>query len=209
MRCSFVMGPPNERVALVLLDARCLPQRLRILRLAPRASLTHFSFSYFLTQPDAPDATVLGGEQWRWLQALPALDAEQRVVLTIFVSSIQLVNNYSYDSENWGLYPAERARLLALLRSWPCAVVVISGDRHYSELALECRCGVSFLCWHARTYFTGLFPQRGQCRVGTNNERHRQRAVAASAAVRLQSFQVRLFCLCSKLCSLRAFASIV
>jgi hypothetical protein len=82
---------------------------------------------------------VLGGEQWQWLQQLPALDVQQHVSLTIFVSSIQLVNNCSYESENWGLYPGERARILALLRSWPSAVAVISGDRHYSELALECR----------------------------------------------------------------------
>ena len=151
------MGPPNERVALVLLDARYLPTLLHCIRcLAPHASVSHFLFSYFLTQPDAPEATVLGGEQWRWLQALPAVDAEQRVALTIFASSIQLVNNYSYNSENWGLYPAERARLLALLRSWPCAVAVISGDRHYSELALECRWWRVFPMQHACTFFIRL-----------------------------------------------------
>ena len=50
-----------------------------------------------------------------------------------------MVNNQSYNSENWGQYPAERARMLALLREWPCAVVVISGDRHFSEMAQECR----------------------------------------------------------------------
>lgn len=97
--------------------------------------------SYFLTEPGAPHATVLGEEQWQWLRSLPALDVQQHVALTIVASSVQLVNNRSFDSENWGLYPAERARLLALLRSWPCAAFVISGDRHYSELAQECRCG--------------------------------------------------------------------
>ena len=74
-----------------------------------------------------------------WLQGLPALDLQQNVALTIVVSSIQMVNNQSYNSENWGQYPAERARMLALLRAWPCAVVVISGDRHFSEMAQECR----------------------------------------------------------------------
>ncbi len=82
---------------------------------------------------------MLGAEQWQWLEALPAEDELQHVAVTIVVTSIQLVNNQSYDSENWGLYPAERARLLALLRSWPCASLVISGDRHFSELAQECR----------------------------------------------------------------------
>jgi phosphodiesterase/alkaline phosphatase D-like protein len=95
--------------------------------------------SYFLTQPGADGDTVLGAQQWQWLQALPALDQQQHVALTIVASSIQAVNNQSYDSENWGLYPAERARLLQLLRSWPCAVLIVSGDRHYSELAQECR----------------------------------------------------------------------
>ena len=37
------------------------------------------------------------------------------------------------------MYPSERERLLSLLRAWPCAVFVVSGDRHYSELAQECR----------------------------------------------------------------------
>jgi alkaline phosphatase D len=95
--------------------------------------------SYFLTEPDADGAGLLGSQQWQWLHALPALDAQQHVAITVVVSSIQIVNNQSYGSENWGLYPAERARLLALLRSWPCSVIVVSGDRHYSELAQECR----------------------------------------------------------------------
>jgi hypothetical protein len=103
-----------------------------------RASVT-VHVSYFLTEPDADGASVLGSQQWQWLHALPALDAQQHVALTVLVSSIQMVNNQSYGSENWGLYPAERDRLLALLRTWPCSVIVISGDRHYSELAQECR----------------------------------------------------------------------
>jgi phosphodiesterase/alkaline phosphatase D-like protein len=92
-----------------------------------------------LTDDRASSATILGSEQWQWLQSLPALDAKEHVALAIVVSSIQVVNSHSFDSETWGLYPEERERLLTLLRGWPCAVVVVSGDRHYSEFALQCR----------------------------------------------------------------------
>lgn len=121
--------------------------------------------SYFLTEPGASSATVLGREQWLWLQGLPALDAQQHVALTIVASSIQMVNNQSYDSENWGLYPSERERLLSLLRSWPCAVFVVSGDRHYSELAQECRWATAALI-HCKSARAQLFVDACRRREG-------------------------------------------
>ena len=182
-RRSFVMGPPHERVAVIILDTRCLRSR------APHFTpLVTTNCSYFLTEPDADGATVLGSEQWQWLRRLPALDARQHVALTIVASSIQLVNNQSYDSEHWGLFPAERARMLALLRSWPCAVVVISGDRHYSEVAQDCRS--LFLSRSIRSHVSHVCPQREQGRVGSNHERHRPIARSAAAAIRLQPVQV-------------------
>jgi len=74
---------------------------------------------------------MLGEAQWNWL-------AEQLVVpaqVRLLVSSVQVVSN-EHPHERWGVFPHERARLLALIGSTRAAgVVVLSGDRHRGELS--------------------------------------------------------------------------
>ena len=75
-------------------------------------------------------ATILGAEQWTWL--------EQQVQhspasLMVVVSSIQVWTTNPVV-ESWGQYPSERQRLLELLASCQSRVVVVSGDVHAAEI---------------------------------------------------------------------------
>lgn len=77
------------------------------------------------------DATVLGDDQWAWLERRLREPAEIRAV----VSSISLIAT-EHGSEKWANFPKERARFLALLRSTQAkGVVVVSGDRHLAEIS--------------------------------------------------------------------------
>jgi len=74
---------------------------------------------------------VLGAEQMAWLGRVLEEPAEVRIVL----SSIQLAFT-GHHWEHWGNFPAERARLLKLIRdSGAGGVIVVSGDRHAAEIS--------------------------------------------------------------------------
>lgn len=74
--------------------------------------------------------TVLGKEQWLWLEKLmnqPETD------LFIMASSIQLLSN-DHAWEKWGNFPHERERMLRLIGNKN--VLVLSGDRHITEFSV-------------------------------------------------------------------------
>ena len=80
---------------------------------------------------DDPDATVLGAEQWRWLEAELAKPADLRLIVT----SIQAIPD-EHCWEKWGNFPADRTRLLNLAgQPGVQPVVLLSGDRHLGEIS--------------------------------------------------------------------------
>lgn len=117
---AVVVGPQGQRVQLLLLDTRWFRDPLRAGGVSKRY-IPH----------DESGPTVLGEAQWRWLEAQLRVPAELRILVT----SIQLeVDEHPF--EGWGLFPAERRRMLDLIASTQAAgVVVVSGDRHRGELS--------------------------------------------------------------------------
>lgn len=78
-----------------------------------------------------PKATILGAEQWAWLEAELKKPADLRII----VSSIQIISS-EHIYEKWQNIPAERKRFLELLKSCDTKrVVLLSGDRHLAELS--------------------------------------------------------------------------
>lgn len=116
---AFVLGPPRQRIQVILLDTRWSRSPLRPSdepgrRYAPVRE---------------PGATILGDEQWRWFGEQLREPARLRIV----VSSIQVLSG-EHGFESWSLFPAERERLINVLaESGP--VVVVSGDRHRGEIS--------------------------------------------------------------------------
>ena len=84
--------------------------------------------------PDAdPANTMLGEEQWRWLEARLREPADVRIL----VSSTQCVVE-GHGWERWGNLPLERERLYRLIRdSGARGVVIVSGDRHIGAIYHE------------------------------------------------------------------------
>jgi len=115
-------GPEGRRVQVVMLDTRFFRSPLATVP-KERAML-----GGRCVPTDDAATTVLGPEQWRWLEAMLAEPAELRII----VSSIQF-GPEPHGGECWANFPHEQRRLLAALEGRRC--VVLSGDRHWSEFS--------------------------------------------------------------------------
>jgi len=125
---SVVLGPPGQRVQLILLDTRYHRSPLKPNGLQRVAGKPYFG--PYAPEED-PAVTMLGETQWAWLAEQLKIEAEVRVI----ASSVQVLAN-EHNWEKWGNFPAERQRLFDLIReSQANGVILISGDRHHAELS--------------------------------------------------------------------------
>jgi alkaline phosphatase D len=126
---SHRFGPPGRVVQIVTLDTRYFRSPLHRVD-SPETDWIGGIPGNYLPSTD-PAATVLGADQWRWLESVLRPPADVRVI----VSSIQVLPD-DHRFEKWGNFPAERRRLLALIRATGATgVVLLSGDRHTGELS--------------------------------------------------------------------------
>ena len=120
-----VFGPAGSRVQVIMLDTR---YHRSALRRRPEGMPGDGRY----LPDETPGKTMLGAEQWRWLEEQLRQPAELRLV----VSSIQVVPE-DHGWEKWMNLPRERERLYALIRTTGAkGVVFLSGDRHLAELSM-------------------------------------------------------------------------
>jgi alkaline phosphatase D len=82
-------------------------------------------------------ATLLGEQQWRWLETQLRRPARIRII----ASSIQVLPEFS-GWEAWANFPFEKKRLLGLIeKNRADGVIFISGDRHFAEISVVRRHG--------------------------------------------------------------------
>lgn len=125
---AHVYGPPGRRVQVILLDSRSFRSPLK--RRADQAVPGDGRPGTYVGNTD-PDATMLGDAQWKWLEEQLRIPADMRII----ASSIQVAAE-DHGYEKWMNFPAERQRLLKLVRDTGAAgVVFVSGDRHTAELS--------------------------------------------------------------------------
>lgn len=91
--------------------------------------------SFFYRLDYAPyttsDSTLLGEEQWKWLEQELRKPADVRII----ASGSQFGITYN-GYESWANFPHEQQRLLNLVKSTRAnGVLVISGDVHYGEIS--------------------------------------------------------------------------
>jgi alkaline phosphatase D len=116
---SRIYGPAGRRLQIIMLDTRTFRSDLK-----PKPA--DFPFHGKYGADDDPAKTMLGPEQWGWLEGELKSPAEIRLL----VSSVQvLAEGHGY--ERWGNLPRERDRLLRLIEETKAKrVIVLSGDRH-------------------------------------------------------------------------------
>ena len=123
---SWLYGPPDERVQVILLDLRTHRDPWgRATAPAPRGAGQPGDYA------PVEDGTILGDTQWRWLEEQLRVPARLRLV----GSSLQCLPT-GHVWECWALRPHERERLFDVLaRTRANGVVLLSGDTHWAELS--------------------------------------------------------------------------
>jgi alkaline phosphatase D len=123
-------GPEGRRVQVILLDMRTFKSAQFKDRRSAEEKKPLNLVGWYLPHPD-PETTLLGAEQWAWLEEQLRQPAEWRLI----VSSIQVVADEK-GMESWGNFPHERRRLYNLIdRTGAEGVVFLSGDVHFSEVS--------------------------------------------------------------------------
>lgn len=118
---SYLFGSWPNRIQIILLDLRWF-----------RDTLTIGPNGFYIPSED-PQATLLGNEQWSWLETELEKDANVRII----GSSIQFASS-EHGWEKWANFPREKQRLLKLVDEFDLQnVFVISGDMHFGELSSE------------------------------------------------------------------------
>jgi alkaline phosphatase D len=114
-----VFGPADKSVQVILLDTRYFRSPLKKVQ------------GQYVPDPD-PKLTMLGEEQWKWLEEQLKVPAKVRLL----VSTIQVVAE-DHGFEKWMNFPLQRDRLYKLIKSTGAAgVILLSGDRHLAELSM-------------------------------------------------------------------------
>ena len=128
---SYLLGPKGKRIHIILLDSRW-----------SRSKLTRHNFLRGLYRrqfkgmgPYKPtsdqEATILGKDQWSWLEQEFNKETDLRIVGT----SIQALAEFT-GWESWANIPHERSRLLGLIQKFSkTPTFLISGDVHRGEMA--------------------------------------------------------------------------
>lgn len=121
---SLIVGPPGKRVQFILLDTRYF-------RTSLKRSKVRESGKGPYAPNDSTEAEILGRDQWVWLEKTLSEKAELRII----ASSIQVVST-THGWETWGNFPQERKKLLEMLKKQNSnGAIILSGDRHSSEIS--------------------------------------------------------------------------
>jgi len=121
-------GPEGKQVQVILLDTRYFRSPLK----KAERTLPGTRIKPYLPNTEA-DSTMLGEEQWKWLE----VQLRKPAALRIIGSSIQVISD-EHAFEKWGNIPNDRERLYKLVQDTNAnGVVIISGDRHQGEISVD------------------------------------------------------------------------
>jgi len=146
----------GARVQIIFLDTRY--------HRSPLKHRTLLGKKLYIANND-PAATMLGDEQWRWLETELDRPADMRLL----VSTIQaLPDNHPF--EKWANLPRERQRLLDLLAQPRDGMLLIaSGDQHLGEISVlprEAGDDLVEITSSGMTHTRGSLPAFNRYRVG-------------------------------------------
>ena len=125
-----VFGPPGRRVQVIMLDTRYF-RDAPVKGTQSKAEAKERKLVGRYVPNEDPKATMLGEQQWRWLEDQLRKPAEVRLLN----SSVQVVAGEK-GAESWGNFPHERRRLYDLIGTTRAnGVIILSGDVHFAEIS--------------------------------------------------------------------------
>lgn len=133
---SHYLTKDSLTIQFLLLDLRTF--RDDLLRFnGSRKDSTGFGYELDYSPYQTADSTLLGSEQWKWLENELTKKADIRIIC----SSTQFATAYN-GYETWANFPHEQERIKSLIRKTKASgVIFISGDVHYGELSKQANPG--------------------------------------------------------------------
>jgi len=120
----------GKTIQVILLDVRSFRDNLKPYSGEKKCSLRYTYKKYYSPQT-SPDSTMLGQQQWEWLELQLRKPADLRIIGSGSQFGITW-NGY----ESWANFPHEQKRMYELIkRTRASGVVFISGDVHYAEIS--------------------------------------------------------------------------
>lgn len=127
---AYTYGPPAQRIQVILLDTRWDRTPLLSVNQAEATARRLRQIGPYVANPD-PNARLLGEEQWRWL----ADQLRQPAAIRLIGTSIPFLQEGT-GWETWSNFPAEQARLLALIRNTHAnGILFLTGDTHRAQFS--------------------------------------------------------------------------
>ena len=127
---SYYFKGKGKTLQLILLDNRTFRDNLRRYR-GELHSDDKFFYKLDYYWHETADSTLLGAEQWAWLENELKQPADVRIIGSGSQFSISF-NGY----EAWANFPHEQKRMLDLIKKTKAnGVVFITGDVHYAEIS--------------------------------------------------------------------------
>lgn len=127
---SYFYEDEGFTVQVIVLDTRTFRDNLRKYRGEPvDKAAFHYGLDYWPHESDK--YTLLGKDQWKWLEEQLTIPADVRIV----ASSTQFgITWNSYEA--WANFPSEQKRFLELIKKTQAnGVLFVSGDVHYAEIS--------------------------------------------------------------------------
>jgi len=127
---SYAFGNWGKRVQIIMLDTRTFRDDLLPYKGAVKEDKRYF-YELDYAPHTSKDSTLLGQDQWKWLEQQFMEPADLRIIC----SSTQFAIEYN-GYEAWANFPSEQRKMLDLIRKTHAGgVIFLSGDVHYSEIS--------------------------------------------------------------------------
>ncbi|WP_436517028.1 alkaline phosphatase D family protein [Ekhidna sp. To15] len=118
---SYTYKSNQGNVKIILLDTRYFRDSLKWLNPGTRDKAALIN----------EDGDILGDQQWQWFENQLA---EADIDLFIVASGIQVIP-YQHRWEKWANFPKSRKKLLDVIANTNAPLILLSGDRHLSEVS--------------------------------------------------------------------------
>lgn len=124
------MENAGKKIQIIFPDNRTFRDKL-LLYNGNRKGQKGYEYELDYSPYTTPDSTMLGEEQWKWLEEQLAKPANIRII----ASSTQFsITHNGYEA--WANFPHEQQRFVDLIKKTKAkGVFFISGDVHYAELS--------------------------------------------------------------------------
>jgi len=121
----------EKTIQLILLDNRTFRDDVRLFDSTAPTPCEHYFYTLDYSVHQNSDSTLLGKEQWKWLEEILKVPADLRLVCSGTQFGIEY-NGY----EAWANYPNEQQRFIDLIKKTRASgVLFLTGDVHYGELS--------------------------------------------------------------------------